>query len=128
MWRTPRNGAWLLVAVAMISSLVMLSSASQPGDTADTASAADARYADLRQALPPVRVTFGYVSDLTGDAAFFQAQYALAPVLLERGTGHDLILGNFSSPAAIEKAVAEQHLSVYRDLGNGVLLLKKAGS
>lgn len=125
MWRTNRNGAYLLLAVAAISSLVMLSHAGEPPDP-DTAAAADARYAELHQAMPPVRVTLGYVSDLTGDGPFYQAQYALAPVILERGTGHDLILGNFSSPAAIEKAVAGQHLTIYRDFGNGVLLLRKA--
>ena len=122
--------AYALVAAAALAAVLTVSNAGLPGETPDAATAADARYAELHQALP-ARATLGYVSDMGGNnmaanGPFFQAQYALAPVLLQPGTGPELIVGNFSSPAAIEAALQQHRVAVVRDFGNGVLVLKKA--
>jgi hypothetical protein len=127
-----KAGAVLVVAMVAFAGVALIYQESSPTRAEDTASLNEVRFSELRQALPP-RITMGYVSDIGGadfsnNAAYFLAQYALAPVLLDPGINHDLIVGNFSSPAAIESALHEKNLAVVRDFGNGVLLLRKAAN
>jgi hypothetical protein len=50
-------------------------------------------------------------------------QYALAPRALRPGTDEAIIIGSFSSSATA--AVATKELTVIRDLGDGLMLLRK---
>jgi hypothetical protein len=84
-------------------------------------------------AVLPRDAVVGYVSDVPfdqvrGSAAFFGAQYALAPrvlVELPARESTDWVLGNFSKPADIA-AVAQHHqLKLERDLGRGVIIFRR---
>jgi hypothetical protein len=84
----------------------------------------------FRAELPPVSA-IGYVSDLpiattAGSAAFYAAQFALAPILLEdeRNKQHAWILGNFSKQQDYAAAGKPLHLVIVKDFGNGVILFR----
>src|SRR5690348_6771146 len=86
----------------------------------DIAQRSDVRFARLKAALPQ-RGVIGYVGDAgeSDVAPYYLAQYALAPLVLDRSTNHPLVVGNFYSSAA-PRAWAK--LRLVRDFGNGVLL------
>jgi hypothetical protein len=67
----------------------------------------------------PTRGVVGYVGE-SGDpvADYYLAQYALAPLVIDRSPNHPLVVGNFpgSSPGTPD------HLQLQADFGNGVLL------
>ena len=83
--------------------------------------------------LPPAGKV-GYISDMEtattrGLLAFDAARYALAPRLLVPLAGAqpgDWVLGNFSSPRNFAEAGARAGLVIHKDLGNGVVLYRKA--
>jgi hypothetical protein len=83
--------------------------------------------------LPPA-ANIGYISDMDmattrGLLAFDAARYALAPRLLVHTAGAqpgDWVLGNFSSPQDFAETGAKAGLALYQDLGNGVVLYRKA--
>jgi len=125
-----KAAAWLVVALAAISAVVLIYQEGG-GAATDAVSLNEARFAELAHSLSP-HDTLGYLSDIggsnmTSNGPYFMAQYAVAPALLDPGTSHNLILGNFSTPAAIDAALQANGLLVVRDFGNGVLLMKKAG-
>jgi hypothetical protein len=86
----------------------------------------------------PQRARVGYVTDMDvssarGLLAFNAARYALAPRLLVPGTsppaGPDdagWVLGNFSQPSDFQAFGAQRGLTFLRDLGDGVVLYKRA--
>lgn len=82
----------------------------------------------LRQALPAQAVV-GYVSDEGGDDGglwdFYLAQYFLAPVLLEKGSGRELVVGNFRKPVADAEWLASRDLILVQDFGDGVMLFRR---
>ncbi|MEZ5403891.1 MAG: hypothetical protein R2729_29695 [Bryobacteraceae bacterium] len=87
----------------------------------------DERFRDLASALPAGGGA-GYVSDLgldstAGQAAYFTAQYALAPRLLAPAekTGGGPVVGNFARPPDL----AAMGFELVRDYGNGVMLLRR---
>jgi hypothetical protein len=93
------------------------------------------RFVEVRNLLPRFGV-IGYLSDPTNDKGVTQglydrryhsAEYHLAPLVIVDSLEPDVILGNFFSPQAMEKAVAEHKLVVLRDFGNGVFILGKGG-
>jgi len=80
------------------------------------------------------RETVGYISDLERDSieyvtAYFQAQYVLAPVILERHGDKEMVVGNFFRPAS-EKSLSlfeqQRHLEMVKRFENGVVLFRKA--
>jgi hypothetical protein len=84
----------------------------------------------------PARGAVGYI-DLDGvepksvisARTFVAARYLLAPVIVERGVARDLVIGNFASTAdrdAVNEAIERHGLTISRDLGDNLLLLKKA--
>ncbi len=83
--------------------------------------------------LPPA-ATVGYISDMGLDSsrgvlAFDAARYALAPRLLVPAPGAqpgDWVLGNFSTSQDFAEAGAKAGLAIHKDLGNGVLLYRRA--
>ena len=81
----------------------------------------------IREALP-TRGNVGYISDETllggyiGTERFNLTQYALAPVVVDIGPTHDLVVANFSS---LEPQDLPDDFFVVRDFGNGVLLLQR---
>jgi hypothetical protein len=84
----------------------------------DIARRSDRRFAELKAALPQ-RGVVGYVGEPgeSGVSAYYLAQYALAPLVLDRSINHPLVVGNFSSTAA-----PFGKLRLVKDCGDGVLL------
>jgi hypothetical protein len=96
------------------------------------------RFRSLREELP-ARGVVGYLSDsnldktildktgegLEGTRVYYLTQYYLAPVVVARDPAHDLVIANFASPAAVAAAAATHNLTVMRDFGNGVALLRR---
>jgi hypothetical protein len=85
------------------------------------------RFEKVPVALPEDAVV-GYLTDLqhgtlNADAMFGEAQYALAPRILQWGTGHGWVLGNFTGSGPF---TGDQHgLRLERDFGNGVVLFRR---
>ncbi len=94
-----------------------------PGRAApdDIARRSDLRFAGLKAALPP-RGVIGYVGDAgeSGVAPYYLAQYALAPLVLDRSPNHPLVVGNFPSGPPDRSTAAK--LRLVKDCGDGVLL------
>ena len=87
------------------------------------------RLAELRKRLP-ARGVVGYVADeFDGEEKawrrFATTQYSLAPVILERTTAHELVVGVFSDPSAIPTVTAGGNLLLVEEFGEGVVLFKK---
>ena len=82
----------------------------------------DLRFAALRTALP-ARGAVGYIGESSDSVAYYYlAQYALAPLVLDRSLNHELVVGNFpfSSPR-----FSTEDLQLVRDFGDGVLLFQR---
>ncbi|HEV2397671.1 MAG TPA: hypothetical protein VGS27_12065 [Candidatus Sulfotelmatobacter sp.] len=86
----------------------------------------DKRFAALKTELPSHGVV-GYVGESDDSALpdYYLAQYALAPVVVDRGTKHPLVIGNFPHS---QTAPAEQGLTLLRDFGDGVALFANRGT
>lgn len=90
----------------------------------------ETRLAELRKRLP-ARGVVGYVADDFGadqDKAwrrFATTQYSLAPVILERTTAHELVVGVFDDPGAIPAVSDAGNLLVAEEFGEGVVLFTK---
>jgi hypothetical protein len=89
------------------------------------------RLAELRRRLPAHGVV-GYVADDSDGAdkdkawrRFATTQYSLAPVILERTTAHELVVGVFDDPGAIPAVAAGGNLLLAEEFGEGVVLFKK---
>ena len=78
----------------------------------------------------PRDAVLGYLSDaqagsVLDSALMGGAQYVLAPRLIERGAGHDWILGNFTRPANFVAVAQNYSLRLEQDFGNGVVLFRR---
>jgi hypothetical protein len=95
----------------------------------------DERLQRLREYLPP-RGIVGYASDGWNGSGFttvealqdyFLTQYALAPVIVVRGTDLPIVVGNYPGDTATGTTGVRAYpagLVLRRDLGDGVLLLE----
>ncbi|HEX6907803.1 MAG TPA: hypothetical protein VF154_14400 [Terriglobales bacterium] len=121
----------LLVGAALFSSygLVKGTNSSSHRRGSDEVTAYEARFAPARQVLPQYGIVC-YVPDYTSsDAAkkdFFLARYALAPLVVRNVPDCDPLIGDFPDGAPASFLSGGQYL-VLRDLGHGVLLLKRNG-
>lgn len=109
--------------------------AASPGTGAQRTAEQDKRLQRLREYLPP-RGIVGYASDGWNGSGFttvealhdyFLTQYALAPVIVVRGTDLPIVVGNYPGDTAAATTGARSYpagLVVRRDLGDGVLLLE----
>ena len=86
------------------------------------------RFDELRRMLP-ARGPVGYVSDetpWTTDASterYCFTQYAMVPFVVEVGTEHEWVIGNFKN---FEPELAPRNMVVDRDFGGGLLLFKRS--
>ena len=91
------------------------------------------RFAPVAAIVPAV-LAIGYVSDLDpassrGIAAFSSATYAIAPRLLVRlqdAAVGGWVIGNFTAPQDFAAFGDARGLTFQQDLGNGVVLFKRA--
>lgn len=96
----------------------------------DEVSLNEKRFEHLKRLLPSHGIV-GYITDKEGpdDLAtheqYLRVQYVLAPVIVDRGTKHPLIVGNLTRPGTAPQAfTASKRLTLVKDFGNGVLLLQ----
>jgi hypothetical protein len=86
------------------------------------------RFAGLRTLLP-TRGIVGYLSDSGGSQEsvrrYYLTQYSLAPVVVAPDSNREMVVANFSSPSAIVRLADAQGLTVEKDFGNGVALLRR---
>ena len=83
---------------------------------------------ELRRALP-ASGRVGYISDKMpwrsdddGVVRYFLTQYDVAPVVVEVGTEHDWVIGNFEK---FDSHSVPPNMDVAGDFGNGVMLFRK---
>jgi len=110
----------IFVLGCLLSTVRVLRDAPRPShvSTDEVAKRSDQRFAALKAALPP-RGVVGYIGDSADPVAdYYLAQYALAPVVVDRSSNHPLVIGNF--PASQRSPLG--HLQLVADFGNGVLL------
>ncbi len=128
-------GIWAAGLLALVGMLIFAATDptvnDAPRDPYMVQAQAD-RLAQVIPTLPPDIKAIGYVTDAaagsTLDATLFgTAQYTLAPLLLERGPNAEWVLGNFSTPAGEQAAIATPALRLVRDLGNGVVIFRQSG-
>jgi len=112
----------VFVFCCLLSSARLLTQAPIPGRSTpdDVAQRSDLRFARLKAALPQ-RGVIGYVGDAgeSGVAPYYLAQYALAPLVLDRSHNHSFVVGNFPSGPP---ATSVENLRLRTDFGDGVLL------
>jgi hypothetical protein len=85
------------------------------------------RLARLRQRLPP-RGVVGYVTDAAGAEAwrrFATTQYSLSPLIVERTTGGELVLGDFKDPGTMPAVADGYCLLPVEDFGEGLVLFRQ---
>jgi GT2 family glycosyltransferase len=127
----------LLVLFALVSAArLVLRAVNQPRGDVDEVTAYEARFREL-QGTFPAHARLGYLSDTLslppgeGDAGrlafkrYLLAQYALLPAVLRSEPVGELVLGNFDSLADTRHR-PPQGFQVVRDLGNGVMLLRRS--
>jgi hypothetical protein len=125
-------GLIIVAIAAVLASADSLQIASQLQPDPYGAESAVQRFAPADARLPPLG-SVGYISDLSvlgrdGMTAFLAAQYALAPRLLvpvERASPQQAV-GNFSRPSDFAGAGAQAGYALEADLGNGIVLYRKA--
>jgi hypothetical protein len=89
------------------------------------------RFNDLRQTIRPHAV-FGYVSDNAPNdpiarPEFYLTQYTLAPGILKPTALEKLVILNSHNNQPDPKILTANHLVVFQDFGNGVVLCRRAG-
>jgi hypothetical protein len=81
------------------------------------------RFDELKRVLP-ARGVVGYIDDRSqnpyGPGYYYAVQYVLAPLVVERSTERELVIGNFTSSAAA--SAHPDNLVPTRDFGQGVVL------
>ena len=90
------------------------------------------RFEGVRQVIPADAVV-SYITDLppgtpAWSASFNGAQYVLAPRLLEEGFQRDWLLVNYAQPVDFAALAQQNGFRIERDLGGGVLVMRKQGS
>ena len=113
----------IFVFCCLLSTARILREAPKPWriQTDDIARRSDQRFAAVKQLLPR-RGVVGYIGE-PGDSSlpdYYLAQYALAPIVVDRSIQHKLILGNFPS---LQVPISMPGLRKIQDFGNGVVLM-----
>ena len=112
----------VFVLCCLLSSARLVIETPNPGRFTpdEVAQRSDLRFARLKAALPQ-RGVIGYVGEAgeSGVPAYYLAQYALAPLVLDRSPNHPFVVGNFPSTAS---APSIEKLRLVKDFGDGVLL------
>lgn len=90
------------------------------------------RFSEVLAVVPP-GAHVGYLSDVPADKGGFSlhgaAQYALAPRVLDTTAAkpREWVLGDFYQSYDAARTAQERGLQVIRDLGNGVVIFRRAG-
>jgi hypothetical protein len=84
------------------------------------------RFLELKKALP-LHGVVGYITDENDEIPwnYYQTQYALSPIIVDKKTGQELVVGNFRDSAVARKVIANNDLILLKDFGEGVVLFRK---
>ena len=120
----PRRSTIATVAfvfACLLSSARLDVDAPRHADSTDMAGRSDPRFAALKAALP-TRGVIGYIGESGNSATpdYYLAQYALAPLIVERAPDHAIVIGNFPTSTPPE---LPENLQLEKDFGHGVFLL-----
>lgn len=111
----------IFIVCCLLSTIRIMRRAPHParlqGD--DVAQRSDQRFAALKASLPQQGI-IGYVGDPDNLADYYLAQYALAPLVVDRSPNHPLVVGNFAGLQV--PSFPSAHLELMKDFGHGVLL------
>jgi len=133
----PAAGVLLLILISLFSTVKLTKPTEQFASrfagivevVPDRGTLYEHRFSVLRAVLPR-HGTVGYVADQDSgysDETVMAVQYALAPVLVERGPRHALVVGNITQPMTDpQQFLRQRNLTLIKDLGQGVLLLEGA--
>ncbi len=121
-------GMLLIFAVGGIQQAVADRGQIAGGGQAALFAAAGRRYLPLRPYLP-IGEPVGYIADQPAeDSGYVRALYTLPPAVIVEGAACcDLAIGDFSSSAAAADFVARDVWRLSADLGDGLVLLERAG-
>ena len=112
----------LFVILCLPSSIRLICDAPNPFHITidDVARRSDQRFAAMKAILPS-RGVVGYMgaSGNTGTEDYYLAQYALAPLVLDRSANHPYVIANFPNATETE---APSDLRSVRDFGGGLYL------
>jgi len=128
--QTPRvvYATLTLVLCFLLSDFRLVKDAPLPGKVEDSsddvAKRSDLRFAALKAVLPQ-RGVVGYVGENGTDALgdYYLAQYALAPLVVDHSSDHELVVGNFPSGPGD----TPEGLHLVRDFGDGIELFARKG-
>lgn len=81
------------------------------------------RFKGVKENIPKGEIV-GYVDDKK-DGGDSKTQYFLAPVIFEKSMDRPLILGNFQDSVTGREFAVENKLTIEKDFGNGVFLLRR---
>ena len=90
----------------------------------DEVSSYDRVFGTLKPLLPS-HGSVGYITDMEDVKPFYLAQYALSPIFLERGFGHQLIAAHFEKPLDYELFCEKNRLLPLKRIGSNIFLFKK---
>lgn len=124
--------AIVVAALAVLAAMKSYDLSTQQAADPYAITAAQARFAAALEILP-VSGEIGYLSDMplsdnVGQIAYMAAQYAMAPRALmpvEKAPA-EWVLGNFAHPGNFAERGAQAGYRIQRDLGNGVVVYRRA--
>lgn len=122
------KAAVLLLSLSTLVSVVQTSRSAfiLPKRATDSQTLYGRRFKELKKALPSHGVV-GYITDEIDEIPwnYYQTQYALSPVIVDKTPGQELVVGNFRDSAAISEVTANSDLILLKDFGDGVVLFRK---
>jgi len=125
-------GALAVAVLAVLAAMKSYDLSSQQASDPYGVTAGQARFAGALEILPASGV-IGYLSDMpvgenVGSIAYMAAQYAVAPraVVPVEKSAPEWALGNFAHPGNFAERGAQAGYRIVRDLGNGVIVYRRA--
>lgn len=113
----------VFIFCCLLSVIRIVRDAPMPGhiEPDNFAKNSDQRFAAVKLALPTQGVV-GYVGEPGGNSLpeYYLAQYALAPLVVDRSIQHKFVIGNFRS---MQVPASLPGLRRVEDFGNGIALL-----
>jgi hypothetical protein len=121
-------GVTLIALYALVSTLAMLNkdAGRYHKSSIDEVSLYENRFAGFKNILQPYTIV-GYITDQQSDKVieeYYLTQYVLSPIIIVRGTAFPFVIGNFHKPVNISRISQDNHLTLIKELGDGVMLFK----
>ena len=121
--------AGLVLCLAAVTSREQLTRPRRPAGALDPLPLIVERYEQLQVDLPS-RGVVCYLSDVDprteqGSAAYYLAEYSLAPLVLRIGTDYEATVGSFADPGKAPSLLERNGLEATRQYDAGLMLLRR---